>query len=231
MTDRPEFWLEAAAGVQAHVDEQVRSEAFEVFQAEAARCRLGDRMGRLRVALRCGSVVTGDAGGFGGAPPPAGTLLVRKVDGRALLISVSAVTEVTGSSAGRRREGGLQPSLASMLRECWSAQTSVLVLRHDARWTVGRVAFVGADHVELRLANEALTIPFSAVEAWDLGEPLMPYSGTATWSSAPNGWAWTNSRVCLYFRAMNSSSAEASTRHWPRPPILMAGRSPLRTSA
>jgi hypothetical protein len=82
------------------------------------------------------------------------------------------VTELTGSSAGLRREGGRQQTLASVLRECWSAQTSVRVLRHDARWTVGRVVFVGSDHVELRLANEALAIPFSAVEAWDLGEPL-----------------------------------------------------------
>jgi hypothetical protein len=173
MSDGQEFWLEAAAGVQAHVDEQLRSEAFEVFQAEAARCRLEDRIGRVRVALRCGSVVTGDLDGSGGALPPVGTLLVRQVDGRAVLISVSAVRELTGSSAGLRREGGRQQTLASVLRECWSAQTSVRVLRHDARWTVGRVVFVGSDHVELRRANEALTIPFSAVEAWDLGEPLM----------------------------------------------------------
>ena len=30
---------------------------------------------------------------------------------------------------------------------------------------------------------------------------------------------------------MYSSSCSASTRHWPRPPIWMAGRSPLRTRA
>jgi hypothetical protein len=40
-----------------------------------------------------------------------------------------------------------------------------------------------------------------------------------------------NCSVWAYIRVMNSSKALRSTRHWPRPPTLIAGKSPLRTKA
>ena len=50
-------------------------------------------------------------------------------------------------------------------------------------------------------------------------------------SASTNGCWSTNVRVSAYIRWMNSSSCIRSTRHWPRPPILIAGSSPRRTSA
>ena len=58
-----------------------------------------------------------------------------------------------------------------------------------------------------------------------------PRTGRGSSSALPNWWVLTKSRVSSYIRAMYFSSSLASTRHWPRPPILIAGRSPLRTSA
>ena len=55
-----DLWQEAAAGVQSWLDADLRAEAYEVFVAEAARCRLVDRVGAARVALRCGVVLEGE---------------------------------------------------------------------------------------------------------------------------------------------------------------------------
>ena len=48
-------------------------------------------------------------------------------------------------------------------------------------------------------------------------------------SRSTSGFSRTQLAVSSYLRWMYSSSLARSTRHWPRPPILMAGSSPLRT--
>ena len=51
------------------------------------------------------------------------------------------------------------------------------------------------------------------------------------WSASSNGCSSMKVSVWSYIRWMKASSSLASTRHWPRPPILMALSSLRRTSA
>ena len=148
-TPGEQLWHEAAAGVQASVDADLREEAYEVFVAEAARCRLVDRVGAARVTLRCGVTLEGVL-----APDCAdaldGHLALRRADAGVLHVAVSAVLQVTGSSPALRvEEGRLPRSLASWLRECWSAGAVIRLIDGSGRQVAGRLAYVGADHVEV----------------------------------------------------------------------------------
>lgn len=146
---------------------QVREDAFEFFVAEAARIRLVDRRGVARVIVRSGAVVTGEL-----SPHDVGDCL-EMVDssGHGLLVPVAAVSSIRGSRAALRDEAGpTRPrSLASRLRECWSAGGRLRVLLHTGEWTEGVITLVAADHVELVIADETCVVPYSAVEVWDVG--------------------------------------------------------------
>jgi hypothetical protein len=161
------LWLEAAASVQSELDAEVRDEAFDVFVAEAGRCRLVDRDGRIRVNLRCGQAIVGVV-----APGawPDSTLAVRVESGDLMLICEQAVVTMTGTTPRLRIEAGLSTSLGSTLREVWGAGHPVRLLLTDGRLLGGTLLFVGADHVDLRSPDGAVTVPFSAVDAWNLGE-------------------------------------------------------------
>jgi hypothetical protein len=160
------LWMEAAASLQSELDAQVREEAYEVFVAEASRCRLTDRTGPIRVALRCGRVMTGVV--VVDADRPAGTIAVRVETGALLLLPHEAILHVSGTRPGLRDEGRSPPSLASLLRETWSLGTSTRLLLADGRWMGGVLEFVGGDHVDLGTADGSVSIPFLAVEAWSL---------------------------------------------------------------
>ncbi|MEI6362768.1 MAG: hypothetical protein WCP95_11595 [Actinomycetes bacterium] len=169
MDQRDGVWLEAAAAAQEAADTELRLDAFEVYQAEAARSRLTDRIGWATVTLHCGTVLVGEVG-RGQSPAPEGTLLVRRSDSSVIVVPVSAVAGVVGSSAGLRDEGELPVSLASVLRECWATRASVRLLLPEGQWTAGTIVFVGADHVELHREDENVAIPYAAVQAWNLGD-------------------------------------------------------------
>jgi len=163
------LWLEAAAGVQSSVDADLRDEAYEVFVAEAARSRLVDRAGPARVSLRSGVVLDGEL-----LPDSVdavdGHLALVGADGRTRLVRVSAVVSLTGSRPSLRPEGDRAPrSFTSWLREIWSADEAIRVLDGSGSWAVGRLGFVGADHVELAHGESRTIIPLTSIEAWQRG--------------------------------------------------------------
>jgi hypothetical protein len=165
--DGPEgVWLEAAAGIQAEIDEELRADAREVFVAEAARTRLSDRGGRVRIATRSGGVLVGRLMAPLG---PEGTLSLLQSDGRVLNVACPAIVLVTGVASGLRDESGPSTmTLGAYLRECWAVDDDLRVLASDGRWFTGTVVFVGADHCDLDCAGEVVTVPFTAMEAWQI---------------------------------------------------------------
>jgi hypothetical protein len=170
MDDRDGVWLEAGAAAQAAADTELRLDAFEVYQAEAARSRLADRIGWATVALRCGTVLVGDLGGSS-AHAPDGMLVLRRSDKAVLVVPVWAIVDISGSSAGLRDETARPLSFSALLRDCWTEQAQVRLLR-DGHWVGGTIVFVGSDHVELHQVDGTVAIPFASVQAWDLGDRL-----------------------------------------------------------
>ena len=163
------LWQEAVAGVQASLDADLRDEAHEVFVAEAARCRIVDRVGRARVSLRCGITLEGEL-----APDSDDALedhlVMTDEAGVSLLVPVAAIATMTGSRPALRSEGrGRTRSLASWLRELWSTDEPVHLVDGSGRWAAGRLTYVGADHVELVSGESARVVPLASVEAWRRG--------------------------------------------------------------
>ena len=163
MTDR--LWLEAHARAQSGVDADTREEAYEVFLAEAARCRLADRVGAAAWQLRSGVMIRGRQA----HAAVEGHLALTTEDGSDLLVSVAAVVIVTGGSPALRREGTVGQTLSSCLREAWGEGRTIRVLLTDGAWRTGELDFVGADHVTLRAEDALVTVPLVAAEAWQLG--------------------------------------------------------------
>ena len=163
------LWQEAAAGVQSSLDAELRDEAHEVFVAEAARCRMADRVGRARVSLRCGVTLDGEL-----APDSDDAiedhLVMTDEAGVSLLVPVAAIAAMTGSRPALRPEGqGRTRSLASWLRELWSTDEPIRLVDGSGRWVVGRLRYVGADHVEVVSGESARVVPLVSVEAWRRG--------------------------------------------------------------
>ena len=171
MAAHDDMWLEVAAGVQSDVDADLRAEAFEVFVAEAARTRLADRTGDLCVRVRSGATFRGEAPQAAVAPRVDGHLALITSDQRAMLVAVSAVVTMTGARGGLRDEVGHARSLASVLRDSWSAGDRVRALCSDGRWLSGRLAMVAADHADLHEAHGVTTVAYAGVEAWELPGP------------------------------------------------------------
>lgn len=163
------LWQEAAAGLQSSLDADLRDEAYEVFVAEAARCRLADRAGPARVTLRCGVVLGGELEPQTDDAVDEHLVLVG-ADGGTRLVRAAAVVSLTGSRPSLRPEGDRVPrSLTSWLRETWSTDEVIRLLDGSGRWAVGRLGFVGADHVELAHGENRTLVPLTAVEAWQRG--------------------------------------------------------------
>lgn len=168
-TSGDELWHEAAAGVQSSLDADLRDEAYEVYVAEATRCRLVDRVGAARVSLRCGVALEGEL------DPECEDaidehLALQAEDGSRRHIPVSAIVAVTGSRPGLRPEGARPPrSLTSWLRESWSADEPIRLMDASGRWVVGRLDYVAADHVEIVLGAHRSVVPLACVQAWQRG--------------------------------------------------------------
>jgi hypothetical protein len=164
-----ELWQEAAAGVQSWLDADLRAEAYEVFVAEAARCRLVDRVGSARVSLGCGVVLEGEL-----APDSrdavADHLVLRGAGDVIRLVPVSSVVSIRGSLPGLRTDGDRATrSLTSWLREAWSTDQPMRLVDVAGTRVVGRLGFVGADHVELVDGEVRTVVPLASVEAWERG--------------------------------------------------------------
>jgi hypothetical protein len=165
-----DVWLEALAGVQADVDAQLRGDAYEVFVAESARCRLEDRTGPAHVRLRSGHVIDGEIARRGPESVDA-HLVLTEATGRRMLIPATAVLTIRGARPGLREEAGgsYATSLGSWLRDAWGLDDRMLALLSDGSWTGDRLVHVGADHVDLSNGSNVTTVPWAAVLAWSRG--------------------------------------------------------------
>lgn len=158
-----DVWLEAASRVRAEVDDELRDEAREVFHAEAARVRVPDLRGDVRVTVRCGQVLAGPIA----RERVDGHLVLADPDGRGIVIPVGSIVRIEGARPALRDEGeGREPTIGSWLRERWLAAESLRVLDRLGCWHVGAVAFVGADHVRLGSSTGDVTIIAASVDAW-----------------------------------------------------------------
>lgn len=179
--DADREWQDALAIVERDLDEEALEEAHEVYLAEAARIRLRDRRGHLRLVLRCGAEVVGDVGSD---DPIAGHLLIVEA-GRTHVIAEWAITMVTGSQVRLRIDeetsvdGGVRSaltrmkpaerSLTSWLREVWIEGRRVEAMTASGSLRAGSVTFVGADHVELSGSDsEPVVLPLAAVDVWSV---------------------------------------------------------------
>lgn len=157
-------WLEAAARVQSDLDAEARQEAREVFVAEAARCRLADRVGDVRLTLRCGTAVDGV---LVAEEPVAGHLTLRDASGRHHVIPAAAVVTMRRSRTALRPEGADEATpITQWLREAWAVHEAIRLLDSAGTSRTGVVSFVGADHVELHDSADSVVIPLAAVEMW-----------------------------------------------------------------
>jgi hypothetical protein len=162
-------WLEAAGDLQAEFDADTRDVAYDVFVAEATRCRLPDRTGRATIRLRCGLMLEGVLD-----PRPAERvidhLILGEATGRLLLIPAAAIVTMSGTRPALHDEsGGEGPSLGSWLREAWQADDRLSALTLLGQWVGGRVARVGADHVDIVQDALVVTVAVAAVDAWSRG--------------------------------------------------------------
>lgn len=162
-----EMWLEAAAMVAADVDADLRREAVEVYAAEAARTRIEDLGGAMRVRVRCGHVLAGVAD----PREPIAEHLVLAASGAgardhvALVVPTWAVIAVDGSAVALRDEAdGPRPrSIGSWLRERWHEGDVLRILDRSGTMHIGPLSMVGADHVRLASGR---CIALRAVDAW-----------------------------------------------------------------
>lgn len=165
------LWAEAEAIVQAEADADLVDEAYEVFLAEAARLRLADRRGAVRLQLRCGLPVEG---ALVDDLRVRGHLSVTTASGGVVLVATHAIAVLEGSSRGLRVEcapdAASDLTLTSWLREAWRAGALVRVTCGDGLVRVGVLRWVGADHAELFGADgvHEWVVPYDSVEAWAL---------------------------------------------------------------
>lgn len=170
--DPQRLWAEAEAIVQADADADLVDEAYEVFLAEAARLRLVDRRGAVRLQLRCGRHVEGSllddlrVGAHLGVSTPSGGVV---------LVATQAIAVLEGSSQGLRAEcasdAASDVTLTSWLREAWRQGVLLRVTCGDGLVRVGVLRWVGADHAEFLGADgvHAWVVPYASAEAWALG--------------------------------------------------------------
>ena len=168
MVGSDDMWLDATAGVQSEVDSNLRAEAFEIYVAEAARCRLDDRSGDVCVTLRSGALIKGAALGARAVPRVEGMIVLAEAHRGTVLVAASAVMSMTGATGSMRDEGAPTRSLASVLRDSWGAGDTVRALGADGQWRSGRLAMVAADHVDLEGAGGVTTLAVPGVEVWEL---------------------------------------------------------------
>jgi hypothetical protein len=164
MHDADRLLIEAAAAIQADADADVRAEAYEVFVAEASRCRLVDRAGPVRLRLTCGVTLQGT---LDPASSVSGLLSVREPVGRHVLVDPEAVAHMVGSHAVLRDEDRPpEQTLGRWLREAWADGDPVRALDCGGEWHGGPVIFVGADHVGLAAQTGPIVLPWCSVQAW-----------------------------------------------------------------
>lgn len=158
-------WLDLTSTLRAQDADELRGEAVEVLLAEAARCRLADRVGPAVVRLVGGSVLRGrlvssDVDGY-----------LRVDDGtdHDLLVRIGAISRIDGSQAAlRREEGAPSVTIGSRLRATQGADAHVRATLADGAVVAGRVSVVGADHVEIAHDGTSTVLVVATVAVWDV---------------------------------------------------------------
>lgn len=164
MQDADRLLSDAAALIQAEQDADVRAEAREVYLAEAARCRLGDRHGRGQVLLRSGTRLEGQ---WHPQDPVAGFVQVLDDDGRQHLVAERAIVVVTGTQSTLRVEPpARERTLGQWLREAWEDGHPVRALDASGTWHCGPISFVGADHAVVDADSGCVVLPYATVQVW-----------------------------------------------------------------
>jgi hypothetical protein len=185
---------EAAAGLQSDIDADVLAEAAEILTAERVSLGIVDRLSAaprpVTLTLRSGCVVEGIvrevgdrvvvlAGGDGAEHciAIAGVVTVRGLPTALSNVDVSNAAE---SAHGMRRRSAVAPTWGSYLRastlraSTLRASTGVEVrfILFDGSSLTGLPALVGADHVDLLMADGAVT---TCSLAW-ISRAIRPWS-------------------------------------------------------
>jgi hypothetical protein len=177
---------EAAAGLQSDIDADVLAEAAEILTAERVSLGIVDRLSAaprpVTLTLRSGCVVEGIVRAVGdrvvvlaggdGAEHCIAIAGVVTVKGLPTALSIVDVSNAAESAHGIRRRSGVAPTWGSYLRA--STGVEVRIILFDGTALTGLAALVGADHVDLLMADGAVTTCSLAwvsrvIRLWSLG--------------------------------------------------------------
>jgi hypothetical protein len=165
---------EAAAGLQSDTDAEVLAEAAEILTAERVSLGIVDRLsvaqGQVTMTLRSGCRVEGIASDVGDQ-----VVVLAGVDGAEQCIAIASVVTIRGlpsslsnehrsneprSSVTQRGQEFRRPAVGaltwgSFLRAEPASEAHVILI--DGTAITGRLALVGADHVDLLVADGSVT--------------------------------------------------------------------------
>lgn len=155
---------EAAAGLQSDTDAEVLAEAAEILTAERVTLGLVDRFAAAQrpvmMTLRSGCRVEGMVRDVGDR-----VVVLAGVDGAEQCIAIASVVTIRGlpsslSNETQRGQGVRRPVVGALtwgsyLRAESASESHVILI--DGTTITGRLALVGADHVDLLLADGAVT--------------------------------------------------------------------------
>ena len=160
---------EAAAGLQSDTDAEVLAEAAEILTAERVALGIVDRLSAAQrpvtMTLRSGCRVEGIASDVGDR-----VVVLAGVDGAEQCIAIASIVTIRGlpsslsneplSNETQRGQGVRRPAVGALtwgsyLRAEPASVAHVILI--DGTTITGRLALVGADHVDLLVADGAVT--------------------------------------------------------------------------
>ena len=160
---------EVAAGLQSDTDAEVLAEAAEILTAERVSLGIVDRLSAAQrpvtMTLRSGCRVEGMVRDVGDR-----VVVLACVDGAEQCIAIASVITIRGlpsslsnetvSNETQRGQGVRRPAVGALtwgsyLRAESASESHVILI--DGTTITGRLALVGADHVDLLLADGAVT--------------------------------------------------------------------------
>lgn len=187
-TTAPEALLASvAAEVQSDIDADVLAEAAEILIAERTRTRLEDRVratgGSIQVTTVLGERVIGVVQLIGSA-----VLVLRDERGVEHALAWASISRIHGLGPALRAEDAKDArtpvEVCQVTWGWWLRRCQVVDLHCTDGWrAIGRIAQVGADHVDVLVRDESggaasgqiTTIPFAAIaraSAYGLGSGI-----------------------------------------------------------
>jgi len=166
---------EVAAGLQSDIDAEVLAEAAEILTAERVSLGIVDRLSAAQspvtMTLRSGCRVVGivlDVGdrvvtlaGLDGADQCIAIASVITIRGLPSSLSKGALAHETQRGQGLRRPAVGALTWGSYLRAEPASEAHVILI--DGTTITGRLALVGADHVDLLVGEEVTTCTLSTI--------------------------------------------------------------------